>query len=57
MVDTLSYLYNIAEARAQHKPAKIIVYDDCKKPVVYTERIVHGVALPTIAPYEEDLYR
>jgi len=50
-------LYNIAEARAQHKPAKIIVYDDYKKPVVYTERIVHGVALPTIAPYEEDLYR
>jgi len=49
--------HNIAEARAQHKPAKIIVYDDYKKPVVYTERIVYGVALPTIVPYEEDLYR
>lgn len=45
--------YNIAEARTQHKPVEITVYDKANKPVIYTERIVYGVPLPTIVTQKQ----
>lgn len=49
--------YSIAEARAQHKPIKIVIYDYNKKICIYTEQRVHGVAMPTVLTHEEERYR
>jgi len=49
--------YSIAEARAQDKPIKIVMYDYNKKVCIYTEQRVYGVALPTVLSREEERYR
>lgn len=45
---------SIAEARAQHKPVRIMAYDSDKTPIIYTEKQMYGLILPDIQPYEEE---
>jgi len=42
--------HSIVEARAQHKPVKITVSRPNTPPVVYTEKAIYGITIPTILP-------
>lgn len=46
--------YNIAEARRTKQSVKINAYDpESQVPVVYTEKLVYGIALPDVLPQDE----
>lgn len=50
--------YNIAEARRTKQSVKINVHDpESQVPVVYTEKLVYGIAMPNVLPYEEERER
>lgn len=50
--------YDIADARQTKRPIKIHVFDpQSREHVVYTEKIVYGIAMPNVLPYEEEIER
>jgi len=50
--------HDIAESRAQHKPIEITAYEHITNlPVIYTERVTYGVALPTVIARDEERSR